>query len=200
MNKIILLLFLSGISSFSFSQKKEDSLLIKNGATISATPLKKDTLAQLHGRSPRKAALYSAVLPGLGQIYNHKYWKLPIVYGALGATGAIFFYNLKEYRKIQFAYTTLINGDSANFSKVAPELQPFIINNDAGSLRLNRNTFRRNIDYSVLFFILFWGLNVVDATVDAHLSSFNVSNDLSLKIKPSLQPNMAGVTLVLAFK
>lgn len=172
----------------------------KKGATISVAPLKKDTLAQPQGRSPRRAAIYSAVLPGLGQIYNHKYWKLPIVYGALGATGAIFFYNLKEYRKIQFAYTTLINRDSANFSKVAPELQPFIINNDVGSLRLNRNTFRRNIDYSVLFFILFWGLNVVDATVDAHLSSFNVSNDLSLKIKPSLQPNMAGVTLVLAFK
>lgn len=155
---------------------------------------------QIQGKSPKSAAIRSAIVPGLGQIYNRKYWKLPIVYGALGVTGAIFFYNLKEYRKIQFAYTTLINGDSANFSKVAPELQPFIINNDAGSLRLNRNIFRRNIDYSVLFFILFWGLNVVDAAVDAHLSSFNVSDDLSLKIKPSLQPNMAGLTLALAFK
>lgn len=172
--------------------------MLRNGSF--ATPAEKDTSLSPRGRSPRTAAIRSAILPGLGQIYNRKYWKLPIVYGALGTTGAIFFYNLKEYRKIQFAYTTLINGDSANFSKVAPDLQPFIERGDINGLRINRNAFRQNIDYSVLFFILFWGLNVVDATVDAHLSSFNVNDDLSLKIKPLLQPGRAGLGLVLAFK
>lgn len=172
--------------------------MMKSGTVI--TPLKKDTSIQPRGRSPKSAAIRSAVLPGLGQIYNRKYWKLPIVYGALGITGAVFVYNIKEYRKIRFAYTTLVTHDTANFSNVAPELQPFVENNDQAGLQRNRNTFRQNIDYSVLFFILFWGLNVVDAAVDAHLSTFNINSDLSLKIKPSLQPGMAGLSLVLAFK
>jgi hypothetical protein len=198
MKKAVIIGLFLFISLFSFSQKKQDSLLVKDGS-INA-PLKKDTLLQPKGRSPRTAAIRSAILPGLGQIYNRKYWKLPIVYGALGATGAIFFYNLKQYRKIQFAYTVLINKDSANFPNVAPDLQPFIERNDISSLQLNRNAFRQNIDYSALVFLLLWGLNIVDATVDAHLSSFNVSDDLSLKIKPCLQPNIAGLTFVLAFK
>jgi hypothetical protein len=198
MNRIIITLCLLSISFFSFSQKKQDSLLIKNGNIT--TSLRKDSLTRaLRGRSPHKAAIYSAVCPGLGQIYNHKYWKLPLVYGALGITGAIFLYNLKEYKKIDFAYKTLVTGDSANFSRVSPDLQPFITNDDIASLELNRNAFRQNIDYSALVFLLFWGLNVVDATVDAHLSSFNVNSDLSLKIQPLLQPGVAGFGLVLNF-
>ena len=67
------------------------------------------------------------------------------------------------------------------------------------SLRFNRNEFRRNIDYTVLVFIALWGLNVVDATVDAHLKSFDVSPDLSLRIKPghSEMANTSGLSLVL---
>lgn len=175
--------------------------MIKKGDII--TPhLLKDTVTskKYRERSPRTAAIRSALLPGLGQIYNHKYWKLPLVYGALGATGAIFVYNLHQYKKIQFAYKTLVTRDSANFANVAPELQPFITYNDITSLQLNRSVFRKNIDYSVLFFILFWGLNVADAAVDAHLSSFNVNDDLSLKIKPILNPGTAGLSLVLTFK
>jgi hypothetical protein len=135
--------------------------------------------------SPRKAAIRSAILPGLGQIYNKKYWKLPIVYGALGVCGGIFVYNLTNYRDTRFAYRVKynmrVNGtDSALFSQIKPNLQPL----SEESLRFYRNQFRRDIDYSVIFFILAWGLNVVDAAVDAHLKSFDVSPDLSLRIKP----------------
>lgn len=138
----------------------------------------------MKAHSPKKAALLSAVLPGLGQIYNKKYWKLPIVYGALGTCGGIFFYNLGNYKDTKFAYRVKYNmrvnhTDSALFSQIKPKLQPL----SEESLRFYRNQFRRDIDYSALVFILLWGLNVVDAAVDAHLKSFDVSPDLSLQFK-----------------
>ncbi|MEO6453651.1 MAG: DUF5683 domain-containing protein, partial [Ginsengibacter sp.] len=68
------------------------------------------------------------------------------------------------------------------------------------SIRSYRNSFRQNVDYSVLFFLVFWGLNVVDATVDAHLKAFDINNDITLKIKPNLNPNCAGVSLVFSLK
>jgi hypothetical protein len=180
-----------------------------------ATPISRvdivDSMIRHH--SPKKAALRSAILPGWGQIYNRKYWKLPIVYGALGVSGAIFNYNLTWYKRTRFAYkakfeasqrrTDPITGvslppDSTNYFKIRRDLLPI----DMNALRSYRDEFRRNIDYSVLFFALMWGLNVVDATVDAHLKPFDVSPDLSLRFKigPSEMARTAGVSLVLAFK
>lgn len=166
------------------------------------TPLAKtDPTIRIH--SPRKAAIRSAILPGWGQIYNKKYWKLPIVYGALGVSGGIFFYNLKNYRDTRFAYRVKynmrVNGtDSALFVQIKDNLKPL----SEESLRFYRNSFRRDIDYSVLVFVLLWGLNVVDATVDAHLKSFDVSPDLSLRLKPgySEMAGTNGISLVLAFR
>lgn len=179
-----------------------------------ATPIsrvnKVDSLLKYH--SPKKAAFRSAVLPGWGQIYNKKYWKLPIVYGALGVAGAIFNYNLTWYKRTRFAYKAKyevsrprvdpITGvgfpaDSTNYWKIRPDLLPIEIN----ALRSYRDEFRRNIDYSALFFVLMWGLNVVDATVDAHLKPFDVSPDLSLRFKigPSEMARTSGISLVLAF-
>lgn len=139
----------------------------------------------LAAHSPKKAALRSAILPGLGQIYNKKYWKLPIVYGGLGVCGSVFFYNLNNYQDTRFAYRVKYNmrvnrTDSALFALIKPNLKPLPEEN----LRYYRNQFRRDVDYTVLFFMLLWGLNVVDAAVDAHLKSFDVSPDLSLRIKP----------------
>jgi hypothetical protein len=139
----------------------------------------------LAAHSPKKAALHSAILPGLGQIYNKKYWKLPIVYGGLGICGSVFFYNLNNYQDTRFAYRVKYNmrvnrTDSALFALIKPNLKPLPEEN----LRYYRNQFRRDVDYSVLFFMLLWGLNVVDAAVDAHLKSFDVSPELSLRIKP----------------
>lgn len=170
------------------AQEKEPVVI----STKDSVPVIKNTVASgnrydsaLKAHSPKKAALRSAMLPGLGQIYNKKYWKLPIIYGALGTCTGIFFYNLGNYKDTRFAYRVKynmrVNGtDSALFSQIKSKLKPL----DEESLRYYRNQFRRDIDYSVLFFILLWGLNVVDATVDAHLKSFDVSPDLSLQFKP----------------
>lgn len=150
---------------------------------------------------PKKAAIRSAILPGLGQIYNNKIWKVPIVYGALATSGAIFFYNLNNYQDTRFAYRVKYNmrvnrTDSALFTKIKPNLQPL----PEESLKYYRNQFRRDIDYSALFFLVLWGLNVVDAAVDAHLKSFDVGNDLSLKISPGYSETAATHGLSLRLK
>lgn len=169
-----------------------------------ATPLnnvdKVDSVLRHH--SPKTAAIRSAILPGLGQIYNKKYWKLPIIYGALGISGAVVSYNLKWYKKTRFAYKVLYTKDTMNFNKVDPLLQPLLNSGNSNALRSYRDGFRKNIDYSVLLSLILWGLNVVDATVDAHLKPFDVSNELSLKFKigPSEMARTTGVSLVLALK
>lgn len=161
--------------------------------------------------SPRKAAIRSAIIPGWGQVYVRKemkgsfvkkYWKVPVIYGALGTSAGVFVYNLQWYRRTRFAYTTLATRDTANFGRIHPKLQSFVQSSDLSYLQYYRNEFRRDVDYSVLFFVLLWGLNVVDATVDAHLKSFDVSNDLSLRIKPgySGQAGTHGLSLVLHIK
>ena len=159
---------------------------------------KYDSVSRTH--SPRSAAIRSAILPGLGQIYNKKYWKLPIVYGALGTCGVIFAYNLKNYRDTRFAYRVKYNmrvnrTDSTLFPSIRQNLKPL----SEESLRNYRNQFRKDIDYSVLVFILLWGLNVVDATVDAHLKTFDVSPDLSFRLRPGYSElaRTNGISLVM---
>jgi hypothetical protein len=173
---------------------------------------KKKVDSVLKNHSPRTAAIRSAILPGLGQIYNKKYWKLPIVYGALGISGSIFLYNLKNYKELRFAYkarieastpikdpvTGAIRYDSTNYFTLKQVYKTL----DATAIQSYRNDFRRNVDYSALFFILLWGLNVVDATVDAHLKSFDVSPDLSFKFHfgHSEMAGTNGVSFIVALK
>ena len=203
----IFLLFtcLAMLHSFSFAQKKEILVSADSSNTVTATidsTASGEKIKKVNVHSPHKAAMRSAVLPGWGQIYNKKYWKLPIVYGALGITGYIFVDNLKTYREYRDAYTIRYNAslpppdtDSTGYDdldeiykKISPE-----------SIRAARDQFRRYVDYSVLFFLIFWGLNVVDASVDAHLKSFDVSPDLTFNIKPcySELAGTSGLSLVL---
>jgi hypothetical protein len=148
------------------------------------SPYKVDSAAKkLH--DPRKATLYSTFCPGLGQIYNKKYWKLPIVYAAIGIPAYTYFYNKSWYQKCQYALAIIDNGttnvDSLN--RVDPKLKTFIVDGDDNSLRSYRNQFRQDQDYSVLILLLLWGLQIVDATVDAHLMGFDISPQLSMRIE-----------------
>lgn len=194
---IYLLLFLFPFLGLKGQQLpvRVDSLPLKDSPVV-ANQKAVDSVMKVH--SPKKAALRSALVPGWGQIYNKKYWKLPLVYGALGITGGIFIYNLDNYKKLRFAYAAKVSGNQSQIDQIDPQLQRL----DEAALRTYRDEFRSNVDYSVLFFIIFWGLNVVDAAVDAHLKSFDVSPDLSFKIKMghSNLANTHGLSLVLAFK
>jgi len=196
---------------FSFSQKKQDTTSSNQVSQNKIINLK-DSLSSLKSlvpdttpkkiNGPRRAALRSAVLPGWGQATNKKYWKIPLVYGALGATAYAFNFNITQYKRVAYAYRVLTNSriapyDTSQFKTVDTDLKPFIRAGAVNDLRNYRNTFRKNIDYSVLIFLFFWGLNVVDATVDAHLKGFNVSDDLSMKIKPGFNPGTRNMGLSL---
>jgi Family of unknown function (DUF5683) len=189
----------------AFTQQKEtfvtaDSL---NTTTVTTDSTKNGVVKKIRVYKPRVAALRSAILPGWGQVYNKKYWKIPIVYLGLGITGGILIYNLKNYKNTRFAYQAIYkasqpgatHADSADYFKIKPPLQRYSL----GTLKYYRDSFRQDIDYSVLVIILFWGLNVIDATVDAHLKAFDVSPDLSLQIKPgrSKMAGTSGLSLVL---
>lgn len=166
-------------------------------------------------RIPRVAATRSAILPGWGQVYNRKIWKVPVVYAALGFTGGIFVNNITWYNRTKYAYRIArdiqegkdsISANSASYMKVYDGLRRVFFEGVGGiqpeALRTNRDYFRKNVDYAAIYFLIAWGLNVIDATVDAHLSSFDVSPDLSFKIQPgySEMARTAGLSLVLKIK
>ncbi len=145
--------------------------------------------------SARKATIRSAIIPGWGQAYNKKYWKIPIVYGALGVSAGVFFYNLKTYKQLRNAVVYRQDTIPGNDDLIEPDLQQL----STSSLIFYRNAYRQNIDYSVLAFMLLWGLNVVDATVDAHLKAFDVGPNLSMKIKPQYHFESGNASLGLVF-
>ncbi|MDQ6888888.1 MAG: DUF5683 domain-containing protein [Bacteroidota bacterium] len=180
-------------------EKKEDTILIKannKADTSGKNLLALDTTVKKH--NPKIATFRSAVLPGWGQAYNRKYWKIPIIYGALGTTAGIFLYNLKTYKLLKKAVILRSDTIPGNDNQIDPQFRDL----STEAIRTYRNSFRQNIDYSVLFFLIFWGLNVVDATVDAHLKAFDVSPNITMKIRPSINymNNGAGLSLVFSFK
>ncbi|RYF90578.1 MAG: hypothetical protein EOO03_03390 [Chitinophagaceae bacterium] len=176
----------------------QDTLRIDTTGKVASTPAgKKKKVVYDSTYNPNVAVRRSLILPGWGQITNKKYWKLPLVYGALGTTGYLFFRNLSQYRDAKNAYILATDNNPLNDDQIK---QPyFSVKDQPERIRSFRNSVRQNIDYSVLFFIAFWGLNVADAAVDAHLKTFNVNDDLSLQIKPGYSPmaNTNGVSLVL---
>ena len=187
--------------STAYSQvPAENPVVIKDSATSKKS--KTDTTKK-KVYDPKVAARRSAIIPGWGQAYNKKYWKIPIVYAGLGVTGYIFVNNIKIYKEYKFAYAarvkaeppTLDSTDYNQLDNIYKVLSP-------NSIRSARDEFRRYVDYSALIFIILWGLNVVDAAVDAHLKNFDISPDLSLQLRPGYS-DMArtnGVSLVLTFK
>lgn len=151
-----------------------------------------EELPKIH--SPHKAAIYSALIPGLGQIYNKKYWKLPIIYGATGIFIYAFDFNNTEYNKYKTAYTKMSNGEITTFEGYS----------DKATLLRIRDSYLRNRDLNVIVLAAIYMLNIVDATVDAHLFDYKISDDLSLNVQPTVKRTYAnqstlGVSLSFSF-
>lgn len=144
---------------------------------------------------PAKAAFYSALLPGLGQIYNKRYWKVPIVYGSIGASIYMYDRNQKNYVRYRNAYKRRVAGYSDD------EFQGLITNTDR--LIDGQDFYKRNRDRSMLFILGFYFLNVLDANIDAHLKQYNVNSDLSFKpyfdIAPINATPVAGMSVAITF-
>jgi hypothetical protein len=136
---------------------------------------------------PVKAAFYSALLPGMGQVYNGKWWKVPIVYAAIGTGVGFVVYNSKQYHDCRIAYFTRTDGDPDSNYETA-FTQQF---SDQALVQFQQE-FRRNRDLSYLITTALYLLNVVDAIVDGHLYKLDMSDDLSFRIRPILDYSMTG--------
>jgi len=124
-------------------------------------------------KSPSKALMFALVLPGLGQAYNGKYWKMPLVWGSLGVAGYTIVYNTGKYEEATINY---ILDESDDNKRIL-------------------DGWKRNMELSYIVAILIYGLQVLDAYVDANLSSWDVNDNLSMGISPSLQPMMTHTSL-----
>jgi len=143
--------------------------------------------------SPHKATLLSAVLPGMGQAYNHKYWKIPILYAGIGGISYAIGFNSKWYRKYKAAYRDFIIQDPNNKSYLE-FLPPTWTEEDLydpmnaswfqSALSNKKDYYRRYRDLSFIGMAIVYVLNLMDASVDAHLSTFDISDDLSFKLDP----------------
>jgi hypothetical protein len=169
-NKIVpisLLFFLIGTVSLFAQVKKDTVLVVKDTSKIE----------EIDPLTPAKAAFYSAILPGLGQAYNKKYWKIPLVYGAIGTSLYFYIDNNKKYHDYRDAYKRRLEGyndDDYTFL-------------DDSRLIAGQKFYQRNRDLSALFVVGFYVLNIIDANVDAALIQFNVNERLSLR--PEIYPD-----------
>ncbi len=197
-SKILFLLCLISVTC-SFSQVENDSTSIgleKEMVVIEDQLVERKPIDPLR---PSKAAFYSAILPGAGQAYNKKYWKIPIVWGAIG-TGVYFYLrNDRQFDRYRDAYKRRLAGFTDD--EFSDENGNPLISND-GLIRAQQQ-FRRNKEISLLVTIGLYALNIIDANVDAHLLQFNVDENLTLR--PHYQYNQwenssdLGVTLNFKF-
>lgn len=153
-----------------------------NGQNIQELKTEKEKVVKdsINPLAPAKAAFYSAILPGLGQAYNKRYWKIPIVYAALGAGVYFIIDNNNKYNDYRNEYKARVLGTNdpnhPTFSRLSTE-----------SVIRGQKFYQRNRDLSILITGGLYILNIIDANIDAHLLQFNVSDDLSLK--PNIQRN-----------
>jgi len=146
--------------------------------------------------APSKAAFYSAVFPGLGQIYNKRYWKAPIVWGAIGTGIYVYSYNNTEYKRARNAFKRRLAGftDDEFFGRISDE-----------ALEGAQENTQRDRDLALVITIALYALNIIDANVDAHLKQYNVDDNLAVDFQPYIdvnpvtnQPNY-GMALVVKF-
>lgn len=142
---------------------------------------------------PSRAALYSALLPGLGQAYNQRYWKLPLIYGGFAAFGYFIQSNNFRYKlylnayNVKFAVAQLKSDDPEYEEKKAAlekDLYGAFQNVPMDRLQYYKNSYRRDRDFFIILTVLFYGINILDASVDAHFFTYDISNNLSLKLQP----------------
>lgn len=159
--------------------------------TTQITEIQIDTV-QAH--SPRKATIYSAILPGLGQAYNKKYWKIPLIYAGFGTIGYFIGWNNGFYSTYKQAYSDLADKDPDTNSHLKIEASKYYdlenstdYNNFKTGLSKQSEYYRRNRDLLIISMVGFYGLNIIDASVDAHLFDFDISEDLTLNWQPAVK-------------
>ncbi len=159
--------------------------------------------------SPKKATIYSAVLPGLGQAYNKKYWKVPLIYIGFGTIAYFINWNNDNFQLFKTGYKHLIDDDpeTQDYLKIEAVRRqnynldnPNEFNNLKTALSRQKDYYRRNRDLLIISFVGFYGINIIDASVDAHLFNFDISDDISMKWEPAMMNFDNNVVYCLNFR
>ncbi len=178
---LILILFLF-VSIDTFAQKgtQPDTSNLIPSSTGTDSNSTKTGFWRFKGErhSPGKAALFSAIIPGLGQAYNRRYWKIPIVYGGLATTVFFAVKNGKDWRRFSNAYRLRIDGDSTTIDEFEDD------NFSDSYLQSQKNFFKRNMDLTIILSAVVYALHIIDAAVDAHLFEYDISDDLTMRVDP----------------
>ncbi|GHV56415.1 hypothetical protein FACS1894182_02900 [Bacteroidia bacterium] len=209
--KIHILLITGIILAFSIQLKAQDTVFLENDSievsdgfitfqdTLALDSLFVPTKMKAFKPNPTKAVIYSAIFPGLGQIYNRKYWKLPLVYGA--AVGCVYAisWNGTQHRGYKNAYNDLFDGNPETNSWKAYNYKYYggtdeqpeqwnasALNGFASRLKNGKDNFRRSLELSYIISVGVYFLCMIDAYVDAQLFEFDISEDLSFKMEPIL--------------
>lgn len=141
--------------------------------------------------NPRKAFYFSLIVPGGGQIYNKRYWKLPFVYAIIGGAGYSVVFNNREYRKFRTAYENRVNGIPDDYIGII---------NSLDKLKAISDSYRSSMELSYVFLIGGYLFTAAEALVDAHLKTFDISEDLSFQLRPFLTTTGPGIGVVFSFK
>ncbi|MBK0377678.1 DUF5683 domain-containing protein [Mucilaginibacter segetis] len=207
LKQLVVLVLLLSVTVFAVAQNPDTTAATKTGTP----PLKPDTVGRnsfapkikkekvYHPDSthiPSLAVKRSLIIPGWGQVYNHQIWKVPIIYGTLALLGAAIVYNQTNYKEFLALARIKQTGEIpqkpsdayyAEYQKYKTDYDRYAVNNDFQTLANASDGFLRNRDLSILGVLGFWGIQTVDAYIQAKfISSYTVDSDLSIKVTPGL--------------
>lgn len=168
-------------------EKKKKLLLTQDSIKFDSSRLKRP----IFNPNPLKATWLAMIFPGGGQIYNRKYWKLPIIYGGLAGCAYALSWNNKMYKDYAQAYRDLLdkNPNTNSFRTLIPNITNYSTTQLTTILKNRKDLYRRYRDLSIFSLIGVYLLSIVDAYVDAELSNFDISPDLSMKVEPVIMNN-----------
>lgn len=201
--KVLFLILFFSVSAIINAQQL-DSTQVEPKKDIKS---KNTILKQNKTHSPKKATLYSAVIPGLGQAYNKKYWKLPIIYGL----GGLLVYNISSSNSSYKIYLDALNQrqeldatNLANGTQIADSDEFVNIYSDT-QLQTRKGFYKKKRDMNIVYALLLYTANILDAAVDAHLMDFEVGEQYIMSLEPTFLPtaslsNSIGLSLSLKFQ
>ncbi|MEY4333734.1 MAG: hypothetical protein RLZZ196_2477 [Bacteroidota bacterium] len=139
---------------------------------------------------PKKAILYSAILPGLGQVYNRQYWKVPIIYAGMAAAFIAYDFNNSRYQQYKKAYIARIDNNPSTTDE-------FVGLYTDANLKTLQDSYKRFADMTILFTAVGFAIQSLDALTAAHLKNFDVSKDISFRFSPTVLPSgQIGIAMI----
>ncbi|MGB0975401.1 MAG: DUF5683 domain-containing protein [Prolixibacteraceae bacterium] len=199
-------------TAYSQSPRAErEKVLVADSLKLPLDTMELEPVYRMLPRSPKKASILSACVPGLGQIYNHKYWKLPLIYGGFAAMTYGYTWNNNQYKDYKQGFQILTKDFNSLTAQEQAFLQQLIRNPNIEledpqqreylmrQLESGMSYYKRNRDLNVVGMAALYILNIIDASIDAHFSTFDISDNLSMDIQPYANPDQIGMGVQFKF-